>query len=154
MRKTITVVGIVLLAVCAGAQAQQWSAEQLEVWNVITEQWEKSKENDNSWIDSMLHPSFLAWGNDNPMPRSKASTARWTAYTSPLSKTHEQELHPVGIVLAGSTAVAHYYFTTATEDNDGERETTHGRYSDVLTKTADGWKFVAWSGGGAPSSDD
>jgi hypothetical protein len=44
-------------------------------------------------------------------------------------------------------------YSTAFEDNDGKTEVINGRYSDVLVRTEDGWKFIAWHGGG-DSNDD
>ena len=52
------------------------------------------------------------------------------------------------IVVNGDIGIAHYLYTSATEDKDGEIETTNGRYTDVLVRTDDGWMFLAWHGGG------
>jgi ketosteroid isomerase-like protein len=57
-----------------------------------------------------------------------------------------QELKPAGIVVVGTTAVAHYYYSTAAEDRDGKRKTTYGRYTDVLIKQDGNWVFIAWRG--------
>jgi hypothetical protein len=75
----------------------------------------------------MLHDDFVGWSDENPMPRDRSSTA-----------------------------VAHYYYAQSTEDSEGERETSYGRYTDVLVKTPNGWKFIAWRGGDDPrfNSDD
>ena len=63
------------------------------------------------------------------------------------------ELYPLSIVVHEDVAIAHYLFTSATEDKnkDGKIETANGRYTDILVRTDDGWKFIAWSGG---SDDD
>ncbi len=114
---------------------------------MIQDQWEATKAKDMSWPDRFLHPSFLGWSDENPTPRDKSSTTRWQTYDSANSTTIEQELSPVGIVVVGSTAVAHYYFSTATENSKGERETNHGRYTDILVKADGGWQFIAWHGG-------
>ena len=47
----------------------------------------------------------------------------------------------------GDVAVAHYLYTSANEDKDGAGETDNGRYTDVLVRGEDGWKFLAWHGG-------
>ena len=143
---TALVIGMICLCAASG-DTQTWSQEQLEVWKVIQEQWEAAKAKDMSWPDKLLHPSFLGWSDEDPTPRDKSSTTRWSAYNSANSTTIEQELSPLGIVVVGSTAVAHYYFSTATENYKGERETNHGRYTDILVKSGDGWQFIAWHGG-------
>ena len=149
----------VIVAIASSAAvvgAQEWSADQLEVWKVIETQWQMEQAKNEAWIQSMLHEDFVGWSDENPMPRNKKATARWNEYSRDLSTTHMQQLDPVAIVVEGSTAVAHYYYATASEDADGERETSYGRYTDVLVKTSDGWKFIAWRGGDDPrfSSDD
>ena len=47
----------------------------------------------------------------------------------------------------GDTAVAHYFYTSAYEDNDDKVEVSNGRYTDILVRTEDGWKFISWHGG-------
>ncbi len=132
------------------ARAQSWSDAQKEVWKTVVSQWEAAKAQDPSMSDTYLHDSFLGWGDGNPMPRDKSSTKRWTKYGEANSKTLEQELNPVGIVVEGSVAVVHYYYSVATENRKGERETNHGRYTDILLKEGERWRFIAWRGGEDP----
>ena len=125
------------------AQAQEWSTEQLEVWETVTKQWDLEGAGDDSWLD-LLHPSFLGWVDDVPMPHDKESTARFIAAESGLSTTIVQNIWPVGIAVVGDTAVVHYYSIGVVQyTDDGERETFDGHHTDVLTKTADGWRFLS-----------
>jgi ketosteroid isomerase-like protein len=57
------------------------------------------------------------------------------------------ELYPLAIVVHGDVAVAHYLYTSAFKRRDGDVEVNNGRYSDVLVRTPDGWKFLSWHGG-------
>ena len=59
----------------------------------------------------------------------------------------EHELYFQNIVVHGDVAVAHYLFSSAYQDNDDEVEMSSGRYTDVLIRTDEGWKFIAWHGG-------
>lgn len=136
------------------SQAQTWSSEQLEVWGVIEAQWQASMEEDTTWHQRFLHQSFMGWDNDNPTPRNKASVERWNRYGMENITTLMQELYPIGIVVHGNTAVAHYFYSTATENREGEREMTHGRYTDVLVRDGGTWRFIAWHGGDDPEADD
>lgn len=133
--------------------AQQWSAEQQEVWTVIQAQWAATMEKDATWPDRFLHDDFLGWGNDTPAPRGKSSQGMWSRYEMENATTLVQELYPIGIVVEGNTAVAHYFYSTASENRKGDRETTHGRYTDVLVKEGDSWRFIAWQGGDDPDKD-
>ena len=148
---------IVLLSatgsVVAPVFGQTWSDKQLEVWNVIEAQWKASMEKDTTWPDKFLHEKFLGWDNERPMPRVKSSINSWTRYTIENTTTLLQELYPVGIIVQGNTAVAHYFYSQASENRKGERETSHGRYTDVLVKENGTWQFLAWSGGDNPTKD-
>ncbi len=126
-------------------QGQEWSAEQLEVWQIISKQWDLEKAGDEAWME-LLHPSFQAWPNESPMPLDKTDAARFIAAEAGRFKIVAQDLAPVGIVVTGDTAVIHYFHTTITEYSDGERETAVGRSTDVLTRTEDGWRFVSFVG--------
>ena len=143
----------ILLALPNLAWAQSWSSEQKEVWDTIRSQWDASMKKDASWVDTFLHDSFQGWALQNPAPRDKAATAKWERYTSKNSTTHVQEQFPLSIVVVGDTAVAHYLWSSASEDDEGKKETTHGRYTDILVKSGGTWKFIAWQGGEVESED-
>ena len=38
-------------------------------------------------------------------------------------------------------------YSSAFRDKDGDVEMSNGRFSDVLVRTEDGWKFLSWHGG-------
>ena len=136
------------LAVFTGAAAQSPSDNfDADVWLVIMDQWRAEQDGDESWIGRMLSDDFSGWPNNSPAPRSKSSTEMWDRFNDEQGSMVAHELFLMGIVVNGDTAVAHYLYTSAFEDNDGEVEITNGRYTDVLVRTDDGWKFIAWHGG-------
>jgi hypothetical protein len=51
------------------------------------------------------------------------------------------------------TAVAHYLYSNATENRDGETDVSNGRYTDVLVRIDGQWKFIAWHGGDDETGD-
>jgi ketosteroid isomerase-like protein len=57
------------------------------------------------------------------------------------------ELYLLSIVVHDDVAVAHYLYSSAYKPKNGEIEMNNGRYTDVLVRTEDGWKFIAWHGG-------
>jgi ketosteroid isomerase-like protein len=157
MNRTALRVGLTLaLALLVGAplaSAQSWSAEQQEVWNFELSQWKRAAAKDSTWVEELVHPAALVWGNANPGPQGKASIARWERYNSGNATTLEQELYPLGIVVHGNMAVVHYRYTTANEDLKKERKTVSGRYMDVLVKENGRWQFIGWAGGDDPEKD-
>ena len=126
-------------------QAQQWSAEQTEIWNTVSKQWELEMAEDKAWID-MLHAAFQSWPNESLMPLGKADTVRFHAADAGQFKIVVQHIAPVGIVVVGDTALAHYNHMTTVEYQDGERESFDGRFTDILIRSGNGWQFIGWVG--------
>jgi hypothetical protein len=151
LRTTCTTLCIaVLVALAAPAWAQTWTPEQEEVWKFEQKQWQMSKDADLTWIDTMVHPNLRYWEVGEPMPRDKASLARWNKYSSANSKVLEQELFPISATITGNVAVVQYHYQVARENYKKERETVTGHYTDILLKENGTWKFIAWEGGDDP----
>lgn len=137
----------VLLTVSATAAAQDTNDDQADVWAIIEGQWVSEEKGDDEWIDSLLADDFSGWGKTSPAPRSRSSTKMWDRFSDEQGQIVAHELYPLAIVVNGDVAVAHYLYTTAYEDKDDVVEMNNGRYTDVLVRTADGWRFIAWHGG-------
>ena len=136
---------VVLLPV--SASAQQWSAEQLEVWQVELDVWKMDLSGDRTWIDKYVHDDLLAWSNDELVPLSKSSIDKWYRFENAGSKYPVHELYPIGIVVNGNVAVVHYFYSLGEEDAKGERHTRRGSYTDVLVKENGTWRYLTWRGG-------
>lgn len=148
LARFLAALATVLLA--APVLAQNWSAEQQEVWKFEQQQWAMAAAKDLSWIDTMVHPNIVYWDRGQPMPQDLASLKRWNRFNSASGTTLEQELHPISITITGNIAVVTYYYTTVSENYKKERESVSGRYVDVLMKENGRWRFIAWAGGDDP----
>jgi hypothetical protein len=147
-RETLTcAVSLVLLVACLGVSRVAIADDAADVILTIEEQWQAVQEGKEDWIDERLHEKFSGWPANSPAPRSKLSAAKWNRFFATQGRLVEHELYFQNIVVDGDVAVAHYFFTSANEDNNGEVEIDNGRYTDVLVRTDDGWKFLAWHGG-------
>ncbi len=140
------------LIVAAGISLAQETAmdpvsDQADVWSTVERQWNAQEKGDRKWVDSLLTDDFSGWGKKSPAPRGKASTKMWNRFSEQVSDMIAHELYPLSINVNGDIAVAHYLYTSAAKDQDGKIETSNGRYTDVLLRTDDGWKFIAWHGG-------
>ena len=144
IRFAITVSALLLLGT---AIAQDERDDETEVWIVVEAQWDANENGDKDWIDRMLMDGFYGWARETPAPRSVSSTRMWDRFNSEQGKLVAHELYPLEIVVEGDTAIAHYLYSSAYEDKKGDVETSHGRYTDVLVRTEDGWKFLGWHGG-------
>lgn len=129
------------------AIAQDERVDETDVWIAIEAQWDANENGDKDWIDRMLMENFYGWANGTPTPRSVSSTRKWERFNNEQGKMVAYELYPLEIVVEGDTAIAHYLYSSAYEDKEGEVETSHGRYTDILVRTDGGWKFLGWHGG-------
>lgn len=147
LRKPGIVLSVALLLLHGAAVAQDAASDQADVWAMIEEQWNADEEGNEDWAAEMLADNFSGWAKNAPAPRSKASTTMWDRFAAELGTTVAHELYPLAIIVNGDVAIAHYLYTNAVRDKDGDVEIANGRYTDVLVRTGDGWKFIAWHGG-------
>lgn len=150
MRVPLGVLFLAMTGYTGVAAAQTWSPEQQEIWRLEEQQWRLAAAKDLSWIETMVHPNLNFWQSDQPMPRGRASLARWARYDSTNSTVREQELFPISVTITGNVAVAQYRYQVASENYKKERETVTGRYTDVFIREGNRWLFIAWAGGDDP----
>ena len=117
------------------------------VWSVIERAWRAEREGNTRWIETLLSADFVGWTNDAPAPRDKSSTRLWETFNSKQVNLLEYELYPLSIIVHGDTAIAHYLYSSAIQPRGQDVESASGRFTDVLVRSADGWKFLAWHGG-------
>ena len=141
------VVAAAALLLCGFAAAQDAGGDQASVWAVVEKQWNDVEGGNKKWMDELLADDFTGWPKNSPAPRNKASTKMWNRFNESQGKMVAHELYPLAIVVHEDVAIAHYLYTSAYKNKDGEVEMNNGRYSDVLLRTEDGWKFLTWHGG-------
>ncbi len=127
--------------------AQDANDDQADVWAIIEQEWDADEKGDRKWPDRLLTDDFSGWPKTSPAPRNKSSIKMWDRFGEQMGSMVAHELYPLSIVVHGDVAVAHYLYTSATKDSEGEIDVSNGRYTDVLIRTEDGWKFIAWHGG-------
>ena len=146
-RKLQIAVSVSALLCFGNAVAQSERDDHTNVWIAVEAQWDAEENGDKKWIDRMLLDQFFGWTKGTPAPRSKSSTKKWDRFNDEQGEMVAHELYPLEIVVTGDTAMAHYLYSSAFRNKDGEVETRHGRYTDILIKTDDGWRFLGWHGG-------
>lgn len=137
----------VLLFGYASVYAEESADDPANVWSVIEEEWNAVEKGDKKWPDRLLTDDFAAWGKSSPAPRDKASTKMWNRFNEQIGKLVAHELYPLSIIVHDDVAVAHYLYSSAFQSKNDEIEMNNGRYTDVLVRTEDGWKFLTWHGG-------
>lgn len=146
----MAITGVFLFA-CGHAFAQDDEQgmvdDQAEVWALIEEVWNADEDGDRNWPDLLLADDFSGWNKNAPVPRIKSSIKMWDRFNDQLGKMVAHELYSYSIVIHGDVAVAHYLYSSAFKSRDGEISQSNGRYTDVLVRSEDSWKFLAWHGG-------
>ena len=137
-----------IVAAFSTAVAQNSADDEADVILTIERQWEAEQRGDKEWLDNMLADKFSGWQKNAPAPRSKASTKMWDRFNDDQGKTIAHELYFQNIIVHDDVAIAHYLYTSAFQEKEKKKvEVSNGRYTDVLIRTEDGWKFIAWHGG-------
>jgi len=142
-----TVLGLIGTLLFSTAFAQDIRDDEADVLITIEREWEASLKGDQDRIDDMLTADFMGWGKNSPAPRTKTSFSQWNRYNEKIRSLERYEIYPLSITVNGDVAVAHYLYSSAFKDKDGKIEMANGRYTDILVRTEDGWKFIAWAGG-------
>ena len=145
--KLISLIPGVFLTASGSAIAQDAADDEADVILTIEAQWEAEQNGEDEWLDNLLVDDFSGWPKNSPAPRGRASTKMWDRLNDELGKTIGHELYFQNIVVHGDVAIAHYLYTNAFQDKDKKIEVNNGRYTDILVRTEDGWKFIAWHGG-------
>lgn len=138
---------VVAAGVAVAQVAETGQDDAVDVWATIEQQWNEQEDGKKKWVDNLLSEDFSGWDKQSPAPRGKASTKMWNRFSEQVTDMVAHELYPVRIVINADVAVAHYLYTSASKDQDGKIKSVNGRYTDVLIRTDDGWKFIAWHGG-------
>ncbi|WP_448212963.1 YybH family protein [Colwellia sp. MEBiC06753] len=148
---------LILITLCllgTSASAANWDAKQKEVWDVITSSYEAIEKKDITWTDKWVTSDAVVWGNSTPLPRTRKSIKSWEkVMNDDGSKNLISDYSPAAIVVHNDTAVAHYYYSNATENKEGKRKVEHGRCTDILVKDGKSWKFLSWHCASEPSKN-
>ena len=142
IRNSVFLAASTLLLMSGMASAQDAVDDEADVWVMIESQWAAEEKGER-----MLADNFSGWQKDSPAPRSKASTIMWDRFNDEQGETVAHELYLLDIIVHGDVAIAHYLYTSAYKDKDDKVDVNNGRFTDVLVRTDDGWKFIAWHGG-------
>ena len=137
----------VLLLQSGFAHAQEDADDQASVWASVEAIWDAEERGEDGWVDAMLSADFMGWPDTSPAPRSKASTRMWARFDADQTKGLAHELYPLSIVVHGDVAIVHYLYTSVVQTKDKSTQSSNGRYTDVLVRDEDSWKFLSWHGG-------
>lgn len=137
----------IMLGLAGGAVAEDSADDHANVWATVEAIWEAEQRGDDDWVETMLSADFMGWPDDSPAPRSRASTRMWARFDAEQQKGLAHELYPLSIVVHGDVAIVHYLYKSVSQRRDKSTHADAGRYTDVLVRDGDTWKFISWHGG-------
>ena len=137
---------------CTGfAQAQQWSDEQLEVWDRVETCTNFFYAQNADGMLDCIHDDFSGFLYGEPIPRGKDNFATIGRYFMENVKVAASEMRPLAIIVRGDFAVVHYYGFAVYE---GSLEVSQDRWTDILVREDGVWRWIADHGGTVPSDND
>ena len=141
------IIAIFFSALISTSNAQEWSAEQKEVWASVEAYWDLSTKGDAEAFLSYFHDSFTGWVNNTDFPHNKADRETFIRYFFPKTSTAIYTITPAAIWVQGNFAFVHYFYTEVEVNQDGKEEFNSGRWTDILMKDGDRWVMVGDHGG-------
>jgi len=146
---TITILFVVML-LSGNVFAQQWTAEQQDVWSGVQKYWDV--DNAQTFL-TYFDDSYMGWSNQSMVPQSKANTAKWIENDMKNNTPVLHTLTPLTIWVKGDFAYVHYSYSQLTKDNKTGKETpSSGIWTDILMKKDGKWVLIG-DHGGRTSSD-
>jgi ketosteroid isomerase-like protein len=143
----ILVVIIIHMSICVPLFAQEWSAEQNEVWKNVETYHEFWANRDVEGFLQYFHDDFSGWYNRDIMPRDKAAVVKRVKYYFPKTKVIFYEINPIAIEIHGNVAIVQYFYSDITKDPEGKEKGEQGGWTDILMKQEDKWVMIGDHGG-------
>jgi hypothetical protein len=123
----------------------EFSAAQQEVWNRVAELWALSKSRDQRRIRSTLHPDYVGWDMNTPLPHDREAAVRSVTGTS--AALGGYELRPLSVrVYEQRVAVVHYAYSAMVTSEGKPPTKVTGKWSEVYLKQDAGWVMISVSG--------
>ena len=154
--KTGIMFSLMLLAFVGKSFAQQWTAEQKDVWAGVEKYWAASSSGDANGFMTYFDDSYMGWDYQSKVPQNKSTTSKWVNYGLKNATTLVYSITPLTIWDKGDFAYVHYYYSEVDKNNDtGKKENNSGNWTDILMKSNGKWVLIGDHGGrtSKPSTD-
>jgi aminoglycoside 6'-N-acetyltransferase I len=129
----------------SGRLVKSLAPEQAEVWRQVERLWELAANKDANLIRQALHPDYMGWDTNAPMPHDRESAI--ASVTADAPRLVRYDLEPLSIRLYdGSVGVVHYRYRATVESAGSNQVQVTGKWTEVYTRHDSGWLMVAVSG--------
>lgn len=154
--KSITIALSIVLTVLVSAgsvQAQQWNAEQKEVWKTVETYTQMLIDGNVDGLMGYFHKDFTGWGPGAPVPSDFATRDKWVRFFVPKMKMHFHNMQPLSIKVHGDVAIVQYLSSSLASRGGAEAKWSATNWTDILMKTDGKWMLIG-DHGSAVEDDD
>ena len=149
MKKLLCVFSsVVLLSLFAyHLNAQNWTKEQMEVWNVVLKSNEQLTKGDLDGYFANFHDDYEGWNNLEPLPVNKTLSKQMMPSAEMMEsfKLNYSMINPARIVVSDDAAVVHYVFqwsATNTTDDGTFPISRSGKNTEFYVKEGGAWLLI------------
>jgi hypothetical protein len=145
MNYTVIITTIMVFLGVSTLNAQEWSKDQMEVWQEVENMWEQWKAGNLDAAFANIHEDYLGWNNTSPLPMSKAKWVDPIKETADMYSDLYYDIEAARILVVKDAAVVHYYFNFSSTYDDGEKKKkikSQGKWTMFYIKHDGNWVCI------------
>ena len=137
---------LVILFATTNVIAQEWTKEQLELWQIVEDGWKHFQTGDIDGLAALTHEKYQGWNDQQPLPINKEMMIKFYKRSIDLGdKVDYFFLNPARIVITKNAAVVDYYFNfkgTIVKENENEEYSVNGQNVEFYVKEDGKWLLL------------
>ena len=148
MRRTLSLTALLSLLTTMGTAAQQWNADQLEVWDFEQRCWQMGQDQDLEARRDCFHEDYVGWyaTDPAPMPYNDAVHGRWLETNRHIAFN----MTPHTIMIHGDVAIVHLSGFIVGPGSDGKDVVSWEHWTDIALREDGRWSWIADHGHPGP----
>ena len=122
-----------------------FSPEQRELWDHVRNLWAMSQKRDADLIRETLHPQYVGWDMNAPLPHNREDAVGSVTGDTPM--LCDYNLQPLSVqIYAGQVGIVHYSYTARVEPTSGPAVTINGKWCEVYFRENNAWVMISVGG--------
>ena len=122
---------------------EYWDKKQKEVWRNLENHWECLLEGKIDGFLKFIHPDFVGYGHESPLPVDKPWLEKWVGFWAKTTKIAICELRPIHLKVHGDIAILQYCIFTIEQNQVEQGKRVIRRYTMTWKKQDDRWVVIA-----------
>ncbi|ACL73023.1 nuclear transport factor 2 family protein [Thioalkalivibrio sulfidiphilus] len=121
------------------------SPEQQDLWKRVNDLWSLSMERNAEKIRSTLHPRYMGWDMNSPVPHDRETAVQSVLGDSPV--VVDYQLRPLSIEVYDHVAgIVHYTYSATVAPKGATSFRVSGKWTEIYLKQGDQWVMIGVSG--------